>query len=184
MKRVYCIIFSCILFSAQSYSQLIDPVREDFEESKGAKRKVFYGGSLAVTFSQPVYFSIAPTIGYQVSKFYNVGLGFPYTHINNFGQKANLFGIRYFNQLILFRGAMIHAEYEALNYPKKWTDPTVYNNARSFEHSFNVGLGYRQYFSVNKTSWADLYLLYNVKWKSAGGIFNSPFVIRTLIAFK
>lgn len=185
MKRILYIIVLVLMCGLESYAQLITPnISDDVAETKAQKRKVFYGGSLAVTFSQPVYFSIAPTVGYQVSDFYNVGISIPYTHINNFGLKSNLLGIRYFNQFLVFRGAMIHAEYEAMNYPRAWTDPTTTNKSRSFEHSFNLGLGYRQYLTYRKTAWIDIYFLYNTKWKSAGGIYNSPFVMRTLIAFK
>lgn len=185
MKKVFGIVILFLWLGFEGNAQLIQPrVNDEFTETKAMKRKFFYGSSLAITFSQPVYFSIAPTVGYQVTNFYNIGISIPYIHINNFGSKANLLGIRYFNQLLIFRGAMIHAEYEVMNYPRTWTDPTVNNKSRSFEHSFNIGVGYRQYLTYRKTAWVDLHLLYNTKWKSVGGIYNSPFILRTLIAFK
>jgi len=185
-RAIFYIIFLS-LFSSVAVAQRYLDDDVDYEEprrTKVSEKKVFYGGSVALTFSQPVFFSIAPVIGYQVSKIYNVGIGIPYIHTNNFGLKSNLLGIRYFNQLLFFHGAMLHLEYEAMNYPRVWTDGTAGIKSRSFEHSVNVGLGYRQYLSARQSVWVDLYLLYNAKWQSGVSIYSSPFILRTMIAFK
>lgn len=186
-RAVFYILFIAFFSSAAMGQRYLDDDTDDYnygQPPKVSEKKVFYGGSVALTFSQPVFFSVAPVVGYQVTKIYNVGIGIPYIYTNNFGQKSNLLGFRYFNQLLFFRGAMLHLEYEAMNYPRVWTDGTAGIKSRSFEHSLNVGLGYRQYLTARQSVWVDLYLLYNAKWKSGVSIYSSPFILRTMIAFK
>lgn len=75
-RAIFYIIFLS-LFSSVAVAQRYLDDDVDYEEprrTKVSEKKVFYGGSVALTFSQPVFFSIAPVIGYQVSKIYNVGI--------------------------------------------------------------------------------------------------------------
>ena len=104
---------------------------------------MYVGGSLGASLGSVIFVDLSPSVAYQVSGTFRVGVGSTYRYINNridFQEyKANIYGGRIFAQQDLLLGIFAHAEYEFLK--ARYIEGEVAAGALNFPSAL-VGLGY------------------------------------------
>lgn len=142
--------------------------------------KVFFGGNFGLQVGSVTYVNLAPIVGYKVTDRYRVGVGINYIYTNYFGHANHLIGGRLFQQFFVWKGILLHAEYEFMNYPTNYTQPSgkpIHNIA----NAFNVGAGYQQNFG--RRAFTNVIVLYNVIHDRANTIYNTPWSLRFTVGF-
>jgi len=105
--------------------------------------RMYAGGSLGASLGSVIFLDLSPSVAYQVSNSFRVGVGSTYRYINNRlylqEYKANIYGGRVFAQQDLVLGIFAHAEYEFLK--ARYIEGEVPVGALNFPSAL-VGLGY------------------------------------------
>jgi hypothetical protein len=105
--------------------------------------RLLVGGSLGASLGSVVFLDLSPTVAYQITGTFRVGVGSTYRYINNrlpFQEyKANIYGGRLFAQQDLFLGIFAHAEYEFLK--ARYIEGEIASAGLNFPSAL-VGLGY------------------------------------------
>lgn len=143
--------------------------------------KVFFGGNFGLQVGAVTYINLAPIVGYKVTDRYRVGGGINYIYTNYFGQKGyHLIGGRLFQQFFVWKGILLHAEYEFMDYPTGYTDATG-KELHNISNAFNVGAGYQQNFG--RRAFTNIIILYNVIHDRNNTIYNTPWSLRFTVGF-
>ena len=79
----------------------------------------FLGGNFGLQFGSITLINISPLFGYQVFKGASAGIGLTYQYLNydtpNINYTAHTFGASVFARYIIWKGIMVHTEFEMLN---------------------------------------------------------------------
>lgn len=107
---------------------------------------------------------VAPQIGYMLVPRWEAGLRLTYLYSN-----IKDMGVRYhfhdvgggiYTSYDVYKGFFLHGENELLSYNKAFFNSGLLTKDRVLVNSVFVGLGYRQYFGENSSTW--IMLLYNI----------------------
>ena len=178
MKRI---VFIAILLSAL----FVLPARaQRFGGPEGMKGKIIVGGNIgAGYYGNTLSFSIAPQVGYRLTRSLEVGSRLGY-HLNYHGSYYSAYG-PYFDHF--FTGSL-YANYEIISgiYAQVEDEavcclvsgPNITSSRSQWFNSFLIGGGYRQY---SGSSYVFYSLLYDLSWDYMyldNNPYNSPFIIR------
>ncbi|MDX2173954.1 MAG: hypothetical protein SFY56_12600 [Bacteroidota bacterium] len=128
MKRIF--ILFLILQFVGSYNAQTDSVyygmpKKDTTKIKKHKnkdwmKKITYGGNFALSFGNYTYINISPTIGYNVSKKLNMGVGAIYNYFSiNYGSQygrisQTVYGSRAYTRYLFSQSLFLQAQYDRL----------------------------------------------------------------------
>lgn len=142
--------------------------------------KVFFGGNFGLQVGSVTYVNLAPIVGYKVTERYRVGVGINYIYTNYFGQSDHLIGGRLFQQFFVWKGILLHAEYEFMDYPTGYFKPGG-KEIHNIGNAFNIGAGYQQNFG--RRAFTNVIVLYNVIHDRNNTIYNTPWSLRFTVGF-
>lgn len=142
--------------------------------------RVFFGGNFGLQVGSVTYINLAPIVGYKVTDRYRVGGGINYIYTNYFGVSDHLVGMRFFQQFFVWKGILTHAEYEFMNYPTGYTNPSG-KEISNIANAFNLGAGYQQNFG--RRAFTNIIILYNVIHDRNNTIYNTPWSLRFTVGF-
>ena len=183
-----------MLFAVSTVSYSQDESDNQFERDNQQKKKsalmdrIRFGGGAGAQFGAQTYIQATPQITYYITDRLTSGLGITYIYYRYdldriYGSggiyTSSVYGGSAHVNYLLLKSALIHTEYEALNY--EYYDRITYNFERRWLGSFFVGGGYRQYFN-NDRSYIQILLLYNLNYQP-NSLYSSPFVPRINIYF-
>lgn len=151
------------------------------EQMKG---KIVLGGNLGAGYSgHTLYFSIAPQVGYRLTKNLEVGtrLGYSLNYYNNYYSAYGRYFAHFFSGALyanyeIFAGIYAHVEDEAVLCLVNGS--AITSSTTRWYNSVLVGGGYRQYASSN--SFVFYSLLYDLSYDYVydDSPYTSPFVVR------
>ena len=158
-----------------------------FGAPESMKGKFVTGGNIGAGYSgRTLYFSIAPQLGYRLTKDLEMGvrLGYNLNFYNDYygyyGNYGNYF-YHYFNASVyanyeIFSGLYLHVEDEEVCCLVRGEN--INPTPATWYNSILVGGGYRQYFSP--TGFVYYALLYDLSWDyiNLNSPYVSPFIVR------
>ena len=151
------------------------------EQMKG---KIVLGGDLGAGYSgRTLYFSIAPQVGYRLTKNLEVGtrIGYSMNYYNNYYSGYGRYFSHFFSGALyanyeVFAGLYAHVEDEAVI--NLVSGPAITSSTTRWYNSVLAGIGYRQYSSSN--SFVFYSLLYDLSYDYVNddSPYMGPFVVR------
>jgi len=151
------------------------------EQMKG---KIVLGGDLGAGYAgRTLYFSIAPQVGYRLTKNLEVGtrIGYSMNYYNNYYSSYGRYFSHFFSGALyanyeIFAGIYAHVEDEAVI--SLVSGPAITSSNTRWYNSVLAGIGYRQYASPN--SFVFYSLLYDLSYDYVNddSPYMGPFVVR------
>jgi len=148
MKKLIVLSFILLGFAHGSYSQLVT------------------GGTISADYRNDGYYiELAPKIGYKYSIFESGAAPFV-----SYQERSNYltFGLQIYTQATIFKGAFLHAEFQAAN------AFIVSEMNRQWVLGFPVGVGYQQEISNNV--WLKASVLYDILYKDGFSPQKNPII--------
>ncbi len=174
LSKYIIIILVFFSISVNAYSQ-----KEENENTKNLKNKIFFGGSFSLQFGSITAINIDPVIGIRPIPRLSMGIGGKYQYYNSRSDVFNnyethIFGGSIFSEYVIikdlknvlpvkvFGGLFTHIEYEALSLESKYFDISNTNigKDRFWLNSFLLGGGYNQ--KIGNKSYIYILVLWNV----------------------
>ena len=151
------------------------------EQMKG---KIVLGGDIGAGYSgHTLYFSLAPQVGYRLTKNLEVGtrLGYSLNYYSNYYSATGRYFAHFFSGALyanyeIFAGLYAHVEdEEVLCFV---SGPAITSSATRWYNSLLAGIGYRQYSSSR--SFVFYSLLYDISYDYVNNDspYTGPFVVR------
>lgn len=127
--------------------------------SRPLRDRVYYGGSVIVSFGDVTRIGIYPMIAYKLKPKLSVGVeaGYEWLKYDNIDQTANNYGGSIFGNYRIVPQLYAHAEYQMINY-EIFTSSTT--SERDWVPFFLVGGGFSRL--VGKNTWAYVEVLFDV----------------------
>lgn len=135
------LLLACLLLTASEV--IFAQGKANSLEGVPAKERIVMGGGFGLGFgSDQDFFSISPTIGYQITRKFMAGTGVSYQYAKyKFVQPAislNHYGLNPFARYTVFKNVFAQAEYEYLNFE---FPTTITETTRKNFNSFFAGGG-------------------------------------------
>ena len=127
--------------------------------SKPLSERVYYGGSVILSFGDVTRIGIYPMVAYKFSPKLSLGVevGYEWLKFDNFDETANNYGGSVFANYRLVPQLYAHAEYQMINY-EIFTSATT--SDRDWVPFFLVGGGFSQKMGAN--TWAYFEVLFDI----------------------
>ncbi|MDR2037581.1 MAG: hypothetical protein LBQ60_06630 [Bacteroidales bacterium] len=140
------------------------------------RERLFFGGNLGLSIGSYTDIEVSPIVGYYITPRWAAGLGAIYEYLNiksyyfNERFETHIFGGRLFTNYVIVNNVndwiplglnfriLVHAEYEALSYEKRFFEYGA--EGRKLLNNFLVGGGFR--FPMGTRSSMNLTLLWNL----------------------
>ena len=132
-------------------------------KNRSFSEKIFYGGSLGLTFGSITQVDIVPLAGLWVLPQWSVGVGGRYTYLSrrslNSGERVlrtHIWGVSGFTQILpiadlsevtsvnIHGGIILHGEYEGLYLDQQMVNPLSTLSGKTWINLYLAGIGYRQ----------------------------------------
>jgi hypothetical protein len=139
-----------IPITAQDTVQSVTPEQEPAKEKqpkekKPRSQKVFFGGSVGLSFGSYTRIAVYPQIGYRITPKLTTGIELGYIYISStyYNQTKNYsnYGASIFAQYRILKPVYVHVEYAAYNYQIFYSDGT---DGRDWVNFLFLGAGYIQ----------------------------------------
>ncbi len=130
--------------------------QEPEQNSKFDKSKLYYGGSVNVSFGKYTVIGAAPLVGYKLTPKFSVGSQLSYEYSSYNDNSGSNYGLSIFSRYRIVPQMYLHAEYSGMIYK-------VYNNIgsnRKLVPFLFLGGGYSQPISEN--TWFTAQVLFDV----------------------
>lgn len=156
LLEVSIIILFLTLTSFTSFSQ-------QESDKKKFSDKLFFGGTLGLTFGDVTQIDVVPLAGIWVVPQWSVGVGGRYTYFSRRSiyqgervLRTHMWGASGFTQILpipdfskilpinLHGGILLHGEYEGLYLDQRMIDPFSNLAGKTWVHLYLAGFGYRQ----------------------------------------
>ena len=127
--------------------------------SKPLSERVYYGGSVILSFGDVTRIGIYPMVAYKFTPKLSLGVeaGYEWLKYDNIDQTANNYGGSVFGNYRILPALYAHAEYQLINY-EIFTSPTT--SERDWVPFLLVGGGYSRLMGRN--TWAYVEVLFDV----------------------
>lgn len=128
--------------------------------------QIVTGGTISADYRNDGYYiEIAPKIGYKYSIFESGAAPFI-----SYQERTNylVFGLQIYTQATIFKGAFLHAEFQAAN------AFIVTENNRQWVLGLPIGVGYQQ--EISKNVWVKGSILYDVLYKDGFSPQKNPII--------
>lgn len=152
------------------------------------KNKIVLGGDIGASYyGRHLYFSLAPQVGYRLTRNLEVGtrLGYSLNYYYDYGAYGSFFN-HYFSGALyanyeIFAGIYAHVEDEEVC--RLVSGPAITSASTQWYNSLLAGIGYRQYNSSR--SFVFYSLLYDISYDyvTDDNPYISPFVVRVGACF-
>jgi hypothetical protein len=134
MNRIVAVFVLPLLLALPAAGQQLDstarqqpvPAVKEAPPAEPAQRKVFFGGTIGLSFGSYLRVSVQPLIGYNFSKMFSGGLKLGYEYISDSRYNPTVtwhnYGASVFGRLRFIPQAYLHAEFAFANYGAKTTN--------------------------------------------------------------
>jgi hypothetical protein len=145
--------------AAQPVAAPPPPAPPPSEPKKSFSDRVYYGGSVILSFGDVTRIGIYPMIAYKLTPKLSLGVEVGYEHLkfDDFDQSANNYGASVFTRYRIVPRLYAHAEYQMVNY-EIFTSATT--SERDWVPFLLLGGGYSQ--PMGKNAWAYVEVLFDV----------------------
>ena len=124
---------------------------------KAGPKKIYYGGSLGLTFGDYTSVRVQPMVGYKFTPKFSAGgkVGYEYVNDNRYvnDHSSHNYGFSTFGRYQFIPQAYGHAEFAATNYDLHYTDGT---SERDWVPFLYLGGGYTQRVAKNVSAYAEI----------------------------
>ena len=119
MKKIITILF-CVMLAFALHAQDTIPQSKPQKQKNPARDKIFYGGTLGLSFGNYSRIAIYPYVGYRVTKRFRIGVqpGYEYISDKRYDRKitASNYGISVLAQYNIIPALYLHLEPAIYNY--------------------------------------------------------------------
>jgi hypothetical protein len=160
IKVILPILFFCLFHFSQA-QDTTTVAQAKLKESKPFKEKIYYGGSIGLSFGSITMIGIYPLIGYKFTPKISAGVKVAYEYIQDRRYATNYstsnYGGSLFARYRIIPALYLHAEYAALNY--ELYDEFGESN-REWIPFLLVGASFSQ--RVGGNAWLNVQILFDV----------------------
>lgn len=140
------------------------------------KKRLFLGGNVHISSTDPVIFEMTPQIGYYINKNWNAGIGFLYK--DSFGGDSTVhqqaqFGYNFFTSHTIYKSLFAYSEYNRLKRARLFHES---DQVTEWSDAFLIGLGVN--FKVTAKVDGHIMLLYDPNGYSPQRLFGLPVALK------